>query len=117
MQKWEYCLLKQLGGQKFWIYTESGRLIKFHGEEYTLHRIIMRLGSEGWEAVNFVISDYPRGLIAAWPESQNREILFKRPTQKNESINEVLSENESGDVADWITELIVERVRPLQGGE
>jgi hypothetical protein len=36
----------------------------------------MRLGSEGGEAVNFMINDYLRGVIAAWPESQNREILF-----------------------------------------
>jgi hypothetical protein len=115
MQVWEYCLLKQLGGQKFWIYTETGRLIKYHGKEHTLHRIIMRLGSEGWEAVNFVISDYPRGLTAAWPESQNREILFKRPSTSDEPINEVPSENESGNVAEWITELIGERGTQKQG--
>jgi hypothetical protein len=54
MKVWKYCLLKQLGGQKFWLYSEAGKLIKFHGQEYTLHKIIMRLGSAGCEAVNFV---------------------------------------------------------------
>jgi hypothetical protein len=76
----------------------------------------MRLGSEGGEAVNFVINDYPRGLITALPE-YNREIQCKRPTQNYEPLKEVPSETESEGVAKWISEIIGRRGRPIQGGE
>ncbi len=91
--------------------------MKHHGEGYTLHRIILRLGYEGWEAVNYLISDFPKGLIAAWPESQSREILFKRPAQFIDTSKEITSdnENESDDVADWISEIVVGQERQIPG--
>jgi hypothetical protein len=115
MQKWEYCLLKQLSGQKYWIYTEAGKLIKYQGEKYTFQRIIMRLGYEGWEAVNYLMSDFPKGLTAAWPESQSREILFKRPAQFIDTSEKVTSKSASDDVADWISEILVDSGRQVQG--
>jgi hypothetical protein len=78
MQKWEYCILKQQGKQEFWLYSETGSKEKLTGKEHSLARVLIHLGLEGWEAVNYVIKDSSASDYASWPERQIREIMFKR---------------------------------------
>jgi hypothetical protein len=70
--------LNQQGKQEFWIYSETGSKEKLTGKEYSLGRVLIHLGLEGWEAVNYVIRDSSSSDYASWPESQIREIMFKR---------------------------------------
>ena len=78
MQKWEYCILKQQGKQEIWLYSETGTKEKLTGKEHSLARVLIHLGLEGWEAVNYVTRDPTPGDYSSWPETQIREIFFKR---------------------------------------
>jgi hypothetical protein len=79
MQKWEYCILRKQGKHEFWLYTETGSKEKLLGKEYSLSRVLIHLGLEGWEAINVVASDIELDDYSSWPEKQIREFMFKRP--------------------------------------
>jgi hypothetical protein len=67
LQKWEYCILKQQGKQEYWFYSETGSKEKFKGKEHSLARVLIHLGLEGWEAVNY----------------ETRDIMARNASQRN----------------------------------
>jgi hypothetical protein len=71
--------LKQQGKNEFWLYSETGSKEKFKGKEHSLARVLIHLGLEGWEAVNYETRDPLTSEYSSWPEMQVREIFFKRP--------------------------------------
>jgi hypothetical protein len=79
MPKWEYCILKQQGKHEYWLYSETGSKEKLKGKEHSLARVLIHLGLEGWEVVNYVTEDPSPSDYSSWPETQSRELFFKRP--------------------------------------
>lgn len=86
MQKWEYCLVLQHHVGEFWIHWPDGEREKLKGsQEMVMANVLGKLGSEGWEAINWDPAGIERGIytrFSHWPFRGNREFLFKRPLQE-----------------------------------
>ena len=91
MQKWEYCLAKYHKDNEVWVFAPSrGKTLK-HSD--SLGNILKRLGIEGWEAVNYNVTNLIYDSSQKkWPSAQSsmtnrnlnvaREFLFKRPIEE-----------------------------------
>jgi hypothetical protein len=83
MTKWEYCLVRQHSGDECWLYKSDGEKEKIKGPNVSLASVLARLGTEGWEAVNYTYNRKEVGWgdvsFNVWPVSVgDREFLFKR---------------------------------------
>ena len=78
MQKWEYCLLRSTGKREYWVLFPNGKKAKY-SDDYM--KILNFLGDQGWEAVNFQVSDKQLNSLLSykgWPAGSITETLLKR---------------------------------------